>query len=107
MKLRSSLPLAIAAAIALSACSQNARDQSAQAGNAIAADVSATTDNTAVDMGSAGIAVTNGTADTLSNTGENIEATADKLGSAISNGADKAADATGNVLEQAGKKLKD
>ncbi|RYZ38810.1 MAG: hypothetical protein EOO71_22435 [Myxococcaceae bacterium] len=45
MKKLTALALAVVAAVGLSACSQNAQDQTAQAGNAIAADVSATTSN--------------------------------------------------------------
>ena len=45
MQKLTALVVALATAAGLSACSQNAQDQTAQAGNAVAADVSATTTN--------------------------------------------------------------
>ncbi|GAA0667742.1 hypothetical protein GCM10009102_17280 [Sphingomonas insulae] len=108
------VPLALGAA----ACSQNAQNETAEAGNAIAADTEATTRNAVSDVDAATDQAFGSAERSLDNAGERIDAAADRTGdrldagadragAAISNGADRAADATGNALERAGRSLKD
>ena len=103
MKRPTLLAAGVLAIGSLAACSQNTRDQTAQAGNSIASDVDATVDNAADRAGPA----LDRAGEHLSNAGASVEAGADRAGDAIANGADRAADATGNLLVKAGKKLKD
>jgi len=85
----------LTAAVALAACSPNAQDQSAEAANAIGADVSATTGNAVDDVDAA-------TDEALGS----AEATIDNAGADLERGADDAAAATGEALTDAGNSLK-
>ena len=78
---------ALLAAAGLSACSENAQQQSQNAGNAIVADVS----NAADDVEAAANRLGERTEHVLNNAGQ---------------AADNAADATGRVLENAGRDLR-
>ena len=88
--------LAVVAATGIAACSQNAQNESAEAGNAMAADTEATTDNAVNDVDAA-------TDQALGS----AEAGLDNAGDAIARGADDAADATGNALVDAGNAVRD
>ena len=90
MKTLMILAVTLSASIGLTACSQQAQEQSAQAGNAIAADVRATTSNAAdridASTSNAGDRIEAGAdhvadqaSDHLSNAGKGIEASADVL----------------------------
>lgn len=85
----------LATAAALAACSPSAQNETAEAGNAIGADVSATTENAINDVDAA-------TDDALGS----AEATMDNAGESIENGTDRAAEATGEALTDAGNSLK-
>ncbi|WP_375420949.1 hypothetical protein [uncultured Sphingomonas sp.] len=105
------------AALALAGCSQKSQNESAEAGDAIAADANATTRNAVQDVDAASDAALGSAEATMDNsgarieagaerTGDRIEAGADRAGAAIDKGADRAVDATGNFLEKAGRELK-
>ena len=99
--------MALVAAAGLSACSQKAQNESAEAANAIGADASATTENAVGDVDTATDQALGSAAATMDNAGDSIAAGADRTGNAISNGADRAADATGAALKDAGNAIQD
>lgn len=96
----------IATAAMLAACSQNAQDQTAQAGNAVGADISATTSNAVSDVDAATDSALGSAEATFDNAGTNIERGADRAGQSIENGTDRAAHAAGEALTDAGNSLK-
>ena len=83
-------------ALGLAACSERAQNESAQAGNAIAADTAATTSNAVEDVDAA--------TDRALNSAEN---SLDRAGATLRNSGDAAADATGNAMVRAGEGLRD
>lgn len=85
------LPLAAIAALGLAACSDKAKNEAAEAANAIGADVNATMSDAEQDVKAA----TEGALGTAENT-------ADSIGNTISEGADK----VGNAVEAAHGELK-
>lgn len=85
------LPLAAVAALGLAACSEKAKNETAEAANAIGADANATMGEAVQDVQSA--------TESALGTAENA---ADNLGNAIDAGADK----VGNAVDAAGKELK-
>ncbi len=85
----------IATAAALAACSPSAQNETAEAGNAIGSDISATTENAINDVDAA----------TDSALGS-AEATMDNAGQSIENSTDRAAAATGEALTDAGNAMK-
>ena len=96
------LGLAIAA-VSVSACSDNAQQESSEAANAIGSDVertgeeaAAATERTAEEAGAA-----------ADRAAERAGAAADRVGRDISEGADAAADATGRALENTGQAIRD
>lgn len=99
--------LALGAALALAACSQNAQNESAEAGNALAADTEATTANAVTDVDAATDNALGSAEREADQAGASIENATDDAGAAIANGADAVADATGNTLSRAGAALKD
>ncbi|VXC89580.1 hypothetical protein [Sphingomonas sp. 8AM] len=88
--------LIAATALGLAACSQHAQNQTAEAGNAIAADTTATTSNAVNDVDAA--------TDRALDKAEN---SLDRTGDALKNSGDRAADATGNAMVRAGEDLRD
>ena len=99
--------LAAAATLGLAACSPAARDETAEAGNAIAADASATTANAVSDVDAATDRALDSAGASMDNAGASMEAGAERTGAAIENGADRAADATGRTLRDAGNAVED
>jgi hypothetical protein len=97
--------LPVIAAAALAACSPNTADETAQAGNAIAADASATTANAVDDVDAATDRALDDAGTAIDNAGTRLESGADRAGAAISNGADRAADATGAAMRDAGNRI--
>jgi len=85
------LPLAAVAALGLAACSDNAKNEAAEAANAIGADANATMGEAIQDVQSA--------TDSALGAAENA---ADSLGNSVSEGADK----VGNAVDAAGEELK-
>ena len=86
------LPLAAVATLGLAACSDNAQNETAEAAEAVGADVNATMGEAAADVEAA----TEGAIDSAENA-------ADRAGAAIESGADRAgnaADAAGDELEK-------
>lgn len=96
----------IAAAAALAACSPKAQNETAEAGNAIGADISATTGNAINDVEAATDSALGSAEATLDNAGAKMERGADRAGDSIENGADRAAAATGEALTDAGNAMK-
>jgi hypothetical protein len=94
-----------AAALALAACSPDTRNESAEAGNAIAADTGATTRNAVDDVDAATDRALGDAGAAMDNSGARIEAGADRAGVAIEKGADRAAAATGEALRDAGNRI--
>lgn len=88
---RALLPLAAVAALGLAACSDKAQNESAEAANAIGADVNATMGEAVKDVESA--------TDSALGTAENA---ADGLGNTLGEGADR----VGNAADAAGEELK-
>lgn len=88
--------LIAATALGLAACSERAQNESAEAGNAIAADTAATTSNAVNDVDAA--------TDRALDKAEN---SLDRAGEALKNSGDRAADATGNAMVRAGEDLRD
>jgi hypothetical protein len=85
------LPLAAVAALGLTACSDKAKNEAAEAANAIGADANATMGEAAQDVQSA--------TESALGTAENA---ADSVGNTVSEGADK----VGNAVEAAHGELK-
>ncbi|HVF95400.1 MAG TPA: hypothetical protein VM900_13890 [Sphingomonas sp.] len=94
-------------ALALSACGQQAQNETAEAGESIAADANATTRNAIQDVDAASDAALGSAEASMDNSGARFEAGARRTGDALANSADLAADEAGNVLERAGASLKD
>lgn len=94
-----------AAALVLAACSPNTRNETAEAGNALAADTGATTRNAVDDVDAATDRALDDAGAAMDNSGARLEAGADRAGAAIENGADRAADATGTALRDAGNRI--
>lgn len=96
------LGLAIAA-VSVSACSDNAKQESSDAANAIGSDIERAGDHAAAatnrTLNAAGAAADHAT--------ERAGAAADRVGQDISEGADAAADATGRTLENTGRAIRD
>jgi hypothetical protein len=101
------LPVLAAAALGIAGCSQNAQNETAEAGNAIAADTAATTDNAVGDVDAATDRSLDRAGAAMDNAGADAEAGADRAGQSIANGADRAADATGEALQSAGNAIRD
>lgn len=85
----------LAGSLGLAACSEPARDESAEAANAVATDVEMTTDEALSDIDAA-----------TDNALANVEAAADEAGATLENGADATVDAAGNALVEAGEEVK-
>ena len=88
---RALLPLAAVAALGLTACSDKAQNEAAEAANAIGADVNATMGEAVQDVETA--------TDSALGAAEN---SADSIGNTVSEGADK----VGNAVDAAGNELK-
>lgn len=96
MKKAFMLTAAAAAALGLAACSDNAQDETAEAANAIATDVSTTTGEAVDDLDAA-------TGSALGS----AEAGIDQAGQSIENGADATGRAIGNTTAEAGREMEE
>ena len=90
------LSIAAVAALGLAACTQNAQNETAEAGNAIAADANATMGEAIDDIDTA-----------TDNALGAAEATADQAGQSIENGADAVGAAASNATAEAGQELEE
>ena len=87
--------LTASAAFALAGCSQHAQNETAEAGEAVAADANATAQAATNDVDAAADAALG-----------SAEQSIDGAGRAVANGSARAADATGNAMIDAGHALK-
>ncbi|MBN3537373.1 hypothetical protein JYA61_11450 [Sphingomonas pseudosanguinis] len=118
------LALTGAAALSLTACSENAQQQTEQAADAIGSDVKATTQNAADDVQAATARALNSAENTMDRAGDKLDRAGDRAaaqadragdnldrnlnraGDKIEQGADNARQATGNALVRAGEDVR-